>query len=104
MPRPFLRNLQLGFGISLIILLASSTASYISIKQQIDNREKVDHTRRLIAAVNDVLIDLQNAETGQRGYHLTGKESFLEPYRHSLKFVPGSLAVVRQSVSSPAGG
>lgn len=95
MPRPFLRNLQLGFGISLIILLASSTASYISIKQQIDNREKVDHTRRLIAAVNDVLIDLQNAETGQRGYHLTGKESFLEPYRHSLKFVPGSLAVVR---------
>ncbi|TJY63645.1 response regulator [Sphingobacterium alkalisoli] len=95
MPKPFLRNLQIGFGISLIILLASSVASYISIKQQVNNGKKVDHTRRVIAAANDVLIDLQNAETGQRGYHLTGKESFLEPYQHSLKFVPGSLKVVR---------
>src|SRR5690606_29045880 len=95
MPRKFLRNLQIGFGISLVILLASSTASFVSIKQQINNRDKVDHTRRVISAANKVLIDLQNAETGQRGYYLTGKESFLEPYLEALVSLPGSLKVAQ---------
>ncbi len=95
MPKKFLRNLQIGFGISLVILLASSTASYISIKQQINNRDKVDHTRKVIASANKILIDLQNAETGQRGYYLTGKESFLEPYLNSLISLPGSLKVAQ---------
>lgn len=95
MTKPFLRNLQIGFGISLVILLASSIASYISIQQQLDNRQKVDHTQRVIAAANNVLLDLQNAETGQRGYHLTGKESFITPYKHSLTSLPITLKIVR---------
>ncbi|MFD2969046.1 response regulator [Sphingobacterium bambusae] len=92
MPRKFLRNLQVGFGISLVILIASSAASYISIQDQISNREKVDHTRRAIAAANSILSDLQNAETGQRGFHLTGRDAFLEPYNLSLASLPKSLA------------
>ncbi|TDS07485.1 response regulator [Sphingobacterium paludis] len=96
MPRKFLRNLQVGFGISLVILLASSTASYISIKQQVASRERVDHTRRTIAAANSILSDLQNAETGQRGYQLTGREVFLEPYTQSLEALPNSLARAKQ--------
>ncbi len=95
MPRKFLRNLQVGFGISLVILLASSTASYISIKQQVGNRERVDHTRRAISAANRLLSDLQNAETGQRGFHLTGREAFLEPYKLSLASLPKSLQRAR---------
>ncbi|HLS94510.1 MAG TPA: response regulator [Sphingobacterium sp.] len=96
MSSKFLRNLQFGFGVSLLILLASSTASYISIKQQVGNREKVDHTRRVIASANRILIDLQNAETGQRGFHLTGKQSFLEPYELSLESLPRSLKQARE--------
>ncbi|GHE42503.1 response regulator [Sphingobacterium griseoflavum] len=91
MPRKFLRNLQVGFGVSLVILMASSAASFISIQDQINNRERVDHTRRAIAAANNVLSDLQNAETGQRGFHLTGREVFLEPYSKSIESLPTSL-------------
>ncbi|KGE12369.1 response regulator [Sphingobacterium deserti] len=96
MPRKFLRNLQVGFGISLVILLASSTASYISIRQQVGNRERVDQTRRTIAAANNILSDLQNAETGQRGFQLTGREIFLEPYTQSLESLPKSLESARK--------
>ncbi|WP_270088959.1 response regulator [Sphingobacterium sp. SYP-B4668] len=99
MPKPFLRNLQVGFGISLILLLASSIASYTSIKEQINNRAKVDHSRRVIASANKVLNDLQNAETGQRGYHLTGKESFLEPYLNSVQSLPRSLTLTQELVA-----
>lgn len=99
MSKPFLRNLQIGFGFSLVLLLASSTASYISIKEQINNRTKVDHSRRVIASANKILNDLQNAETGQRGFHLTGKETFLEPYINSQKSLPQALILTRELVT-----
>ncbi|MEJ5147063.1 MULTISPECIES: response regulator [unclassified Sphingobacterium] len=99
MSKPFLRNLQIGFGFSLVLLLASSTASYISIKEQINNRTKVDHSRRVIASANKILNDLQNAETGQRGFHLTGKEAFLEPYINSQKSLPQALILTKELVT-----
>ena len=91
MSKPFQRNLKLGFGVSLALLLASSIASYTSIKDQLNNRAKVDQSMHAIASANFVLHNLQNAETGQRGYHLTGKDDFLTPYLNSLLLLPQSL-------------
>ncbi len=45
MPKRFLRDLQIGFGFSLALLLTSSTASYLSIRNQIHNSQMVDHSR-----------------------------------------------------------
>ena len=92
MPKTILRNLQIGFGISLLLLLASSTASYVSIRKQIHNSAMVDHSRRVMSRVNKILQDLQNAETGQRGYLLTGMEKFLDPYKTGLQSLPQSLS------------
>lgn len=84
MPKKIIRNLQFGVGLSLLILIASSVASYLSIQKQMDHRESLSQSRKSITAVKDVLIALLDAETGNRGYQLTGKESFLEPYNRSL--------------------
>ncbi|MFY1046011.1 response regulator [Chryseobacterium sp. GP-SGM7] len=84
MPKKILRNLQFGVGLSLAILIASSVASYLSIQNQMNHRESVGVSRRSVTAVKDVLVALLDAETGNRGYQLTGKESFLEPYNRSL--------------------
>lgn len=91
MPKTFLRNLQIGMGVSVILVLASSIASYISIKNQIADRANVEHSRKVIESANKILHDLQNAETGQRGYHLTGREAFLQPYKAALTNIPQSL-------------
>jgi len=37
---------------------------------------------------NALLSSMKDAETGQRGYLLTGDEAFLAPYRTALKEVP----------------
>ncbi|MCS3869563.1 signal transduction histidine kinase/DNA-binding response OmpR family regulator/CHASE3 domain sensor protein [Chryseobacterium ginsenosidimutans] len=84
MPKKIIRNLQIGVGLSLLILIASSIASYLSIQNQMEHRESLSQSRRSITAVKDVLISLLDAETGNRGYQLTGKERFLEPYNRSL--------------------
>jgi signal transduction histidine kinase/DNA-binding response OmpR family regulator/CHASE3 domain sensor protein len=84
MPKKIIKNLQFGVGLSLLILIASSVASYISIQKQMEHRESLSQSRRSITAVKDILIALLDAETGSRGYQLTGKQNFLEPYNRSL--------------------
>ena len=96
MPKKLIRKLQIGFGFSLFVLLLSSSASYISIKTQMSNRSKVIKTQRTIDSVNKILIDLQNVETGQRGYLLTGEVKFLEPYYESRTSLPSSLSATRE--------
>jgi CHASE3 domain sensor protein len=91
MPKKIIRNLQFGVGFSLLILLTSSAASYWSIQKQIENRENLSRSRRAITSVKDVLIALLDAETGNRGFQLTGKENFLEPYKRSLLEFPKAM-------------
>lgn len=96
MSKKLIRKLQVGFGFSLFVLLASASASYISIQTQMNNRSEVIKTQQTINAVNQILIDLQNAETGQRGYLLTGEAAFLTPYYQSHTSLPSSLSDTRE--------
>src|ERR1700754_1162504 len=75
-----LRNLQIGFGLSLLILIITSVASWSSIHNLLDSSKWVDHTDSVINEVSTTLTVLTDAETGQRGYLLTGDTAFLRPY------------------------
>jgi CHASE3 domain sensor protein len=73
-------NLRLGLGLSLIILFISSLASFVSIRNLIRSTELVKHSDQVILNLESVISTLKDAETGQRGYLLTGNKLFLEPY------------------------
>lgn len=81
----FKRNLLFGLGLSLTILFVSSVTSYISIKNLIDNADMMRTSNKVIKDLNQVLSLIKDAETGQRGYLLTGQQQFLEPYTDSKK-------------------
>ncbi|NEU08665.1 response regulator [Flavihumibacter sp. R14] len=74
------RNLQIGFGFSLLLLLISSVASYLSISALLSSTESVRNTNNLIRELENTISTIKDAETGQRGFLLTGREIFLEPY------------------------
>jgi CHASE3 domain sensor protein len=77
----FKRNLLIGFSASLVILLISSVASYLSIMNLLKSIELVNNTNEVIMTVNNARTALVDAETGQRGFLLAGREEFLDPYR-----------------------
>ncbi|WP_298713177.1 response regulator [Chitinophaga sp.] len=79
----FQRNLIIGFGFSLFLLVVGSAASIISIRNLISTAGWVDHTNQVIRHLDDVLSHLKDAETSQRGYLITGDNDFLAPYRGS---------------------
>jgi CHASE3 domain sensor protein len=78
-----LRNLQIGFGLSLLILIISSVASYSSIQNLLENSRWVDHTDSVISKLEYVISTMKDLETGQRGYLLTGDTVYLQPYNGS---------------------
>ena len=85
------RNLQLGFGLSLLFLISISIASYESIHNLFESSDLVDHSNQVIQKLDYTMSTMKDAETGQRGFLLTGANEFLDPYRGSynkaIKFV-----------------
>jgi len=73
-------NLRIGLGLSLLLLIISSLASYISISNLIQSSKLVSHSNSVITNLDEIISTLKDAETGQRGYLLAGDEVFLEPY------------------------
>jgi methyl-accepting chemotaxis protein WspA len=85
-----------GYAAALVVLILISTASYTSVKRFLQTAGWVDHTYKVMAEIDAVENDLLNVETGQRGFTLTGKDSFLEPYLDGIAKVGGSLQNLRR--------
>src|SRR6478736_462505 len=85
MSKSFKRNLQIGFGLSLLLLICSSVASYYSLTHLIFSAKAVEHTNEVLKHSEAIIANLKDAETGQRGYLLTKEADFLEPYNGAFE-------------------
>jgi signal transduction histidine kinase/CheY-like chemotaxis protein/CHASE3 domain sensor protein len=74
------QKMFLGFGMITILMLSVLGYSYINFTKQSENVELNLHTYNVIRESDAIFISLINMETGARGFALTGKEDFLEPY------------------------
>jgi len=90
------RNLLIGFSISLLILILSSAASFISIRSLLRSSAEVAHTNEVVQHLDQTISDMKDAETGQRGYLLTGKEIFLDPYNGALDKVKAHISALKE--------
>lgn len=84
MNKGFKKNLVISFAISLLLLLASSITSYISIRNLLSSQQLVDHTNAVILKLESTISIMKDAETGQRGFLISGRTEFLAPYNGAL--------------------
>lgn len=96
MTNPIIRRLQAVFAISVLLLLASSYASYYSISKLVDRSYWVNHTYNVISANQKVLIAVQNAENAQRGYLLTRDAYNLTVFKGSVDSSYSQFAMLKQ--------
>jgi signal transduction histidine kinase/DNA-binding response OmpR family regulator/CHASE3 domain sensor protein len=85
MKNNFKRNLLISSFVSLLVLMISSTASYLSIKSLLDSNFWVKHTQEVIYNLNEGSSILTEAQTSMRGYLITGNEQFVDRYEDSEK-------------------
>jgi signal transduction histidine kinase/DNA-binding response OmpR family regulator/CHASE3 domain sensor protein len=83
MNNTFKRNLIISTIVSILILVVSSIASYLSIRNLLESNKLVSHTHEVIYNLNSVEYELTDAQTGVRGYLITGRKDFLERYKTS---------------------
>jgi diguanylate cyclase (GGDEF)-like protein/PAS domain S-box-containing protein len=76
--------------------------SYFSARRYVDSVSAVEHTMSVEAAIAGTLSLLKDAETGQRGFVLTGDPQFLEPYAAAKRDLPALVSQLRDLVSSDA--
>ena len=76
-----------GFALALIILIIIGAVSYRSTTGFIESAESVTHTHEVLQKLESLLSKYKDAETGQRGYILTGEEHYLEPYNGAIEGV-----------------
>ncbi|MCL1465934.1 CHASE3 domain-containing protein [Argonema galeatum] len=79
--RQFFQKVGGGLGLATIILIAIVGESYQSLTQLVKTNSSVENSFFIIKKLDDVLSQMKDAETGQRGYIITGNNSYLEPYR-----------------------
>ncbi|MCZ6800500.1 MAG: CHASE3 domain-containing protein, partial [Nitrospirae bacterium] len=74
------QKILLGFSVPLLLMVIIATVVYFSIGTMVDDAQWVQHTQQVIVGgqeLNKLMIDM---ETGERGFLITGKEPFLEPF------------------------
>jgi len=79
----FKRNLIISSGASMLILLVSSIASFISIRSLLDSNSWVNHTQEVIYNINAGRAELVDAQTSMRGFLVTGNPEFLDQYKNT---------------------
>ena len=65
----------------MLILIVSSTASYLSIRSLLDSNAWVSHTHDVIYNLNSGGAEMVDAQTSMRGFLVTGNKDFLEEYK-----------------------
>jgi PAS domain S-box-containing protein len=79
-------------GIAGLILLAMAvmfSRDWVRYRRASAN---ADHTRGILESAPRLFSTIQDAETGQRGYLLTGEEKYLTPYYVAIQLASGEMA------------
>src|SRR5258708_17318323 len=88
-----------GFIIERAIRAFVGWQSYRNTARFAQASEWRKHTYEVLRNLDETVARLVDAETGQRGYLLTGEESYLEPYRAAIKNIDQTIGNLKSLTS-----
>jgi signal transduction histidine kinase len=82
-----------------MVFIIVNGISYRNTRAFEHSRQHVDSAYQAVVTLDSTLQLLDDAETGQRGYLLTGEPQYLEPYNQAVKNLPITMAHLKAVVS-----
>jgi methyl-accepting chemotaxis protein len=95
----FGRRLAAGFGVAGAVLLLIAGVTYRNTANLIDTEDWVNHTYEVRARLAELLAGMTSAESGQRGFIITGTETYLDTYRQALSNAKAAFDDVKRLTS-----
>src|SRR2546422_7007446 len=96
------RLVSWGFVVAAAILVFVGWESYrytVRVDEAADARK---HSHEVLRTLDETLARLVDAETGQRGYLLTGDEAYFEPYSAAIKNIDQTIGNLKSLTSDNA--
>jgi CheY-like chemotaxis protein/CHASE3 domain sensor protein len=90
---------QIGFAAATLAVFLIAFLSYRSAQQRAEGARLVTRTIEVTGQLQTLLSTFQDAETGQRGYLLTGSERYLAPYNAAVAVLDKTLSRLRTLVA-----
>jgi len=90
-------------GVAALALLGMVGVSYHEYRQYSRANADAAQTREVGDSVHALLSGLTDAETGQRGFLLTGEERYLNPYNRATGAIPDQLAHLKSLLATRPG-
>jgi diguanylate cyclase (GGDEF)-like protein len=90
------KRVRRGGLVAAAVLLVAAVVPVLSLRWVGEAHAERDRVDTRIDALHRVEALLVDAETGQRGFVITGKDEFLQPYRLATQEIPGALADLRR--------
>ncbi len=95
-------RLFIGFMLAALATVVIAVFTYQSSQYRAVAVGRINAGVEVISQVQAVLSTLQNAETGQRGYLLTRKDRYLDPYSASVSALSQEFTVLRRLLADSA--
>lgn len=95
----FGRKIAMGFAVSFVLLLGIGTIAYRGIESLTSTSYLVAHTHKVLEHLSSLSSLMKDAETGQRGFIITGQEPYLEPYQAAIQAIPAVTQELRDLVA-----
>ncbi len=96
------RSVVALLSIAILLLLVVNVATFVMIQRTATFNEEEARLQATRRVARTIKIDLLNAETGQRGFLLTGRPHFLAPYNEAGGEVDRNLAQLRTLTAGDA--
>lgn len=85
--------------LAIAIVLFIAVLFYRDLRAYQDAAARGNQIQQFITETNNLLASVKDAESGQRGYLLTGDRKYLEPYQKAVAEIPKELATVSSVLS-----
>ena len=96
-------RVALGLALGLTLIVVMGVVFFWAIECQWEANQQVIRTHQVLENLESALSLLKDAETGQRGFLLTGKDQYLDPYNAATKSIERKLdAVGELTTDNPA--
>jgi PAS domain S-box-containing protein len=77
--------------ITMVVVIASTVITFWFGNRVLRSRVSEEKRRDVIARLDRLTSTLKDAETGQRGFIITGDETYLQPYHEAVESLPGEI-------------
>ena len=98
----FTHRLAVPFGIAVVILVLIVGLAYWATDSLVANDQAVEHTIKVRNVLSNLKLDLETAVSAQRGYLLTGQDSYTGSYQDATNQVKSELQKFQQLTTDNA--